>query len=57
MAWSLLFVVLVGRNAVSTPKCLVFGAGGGFCLEARSCNVEARLEHRATCFRRDDYIE
>ena len=30
---------------------------GGFCLEARSCNLETRLEHKTTCFHRNDYIE
>ena len=30
---------------------------GGFCLEARSCNMETRLEHKTTCFHRNDYIE
>ena len=30
---------------------------GGFCLEARSCSMETRLEHKTTCFHSNDYIE
>ena len=49
--------MLIKKNSVSTSKCLVFGTRGRFCLEASSCNMETRLEHKTTCFHRNDYIE